>query len=215
MAEERAQIERRRKELEEAHLYMEVHVATNENFRAHQGFDVIPWKGNPVGPACPRSFRIARTITIGELVVLVAKELNLDPEFCRAWMMASRQNHTLRPDQPLEPLDLTIEEASSRSGAKAPPFRIWLEQTDEKDEDGRAVWKDVRFGRQGLPSNKPILLFLKYFDVEAQTLLGVTHFYAYLQDKVSELPKNILKILGFPAETPLKLFEVNEMFPIR
>ena len=188
---------------------MEIQVATNENFRAHQGFDIVPWKGDLSNPAHARSFRVARSMTVNEVITLVAKEVGLDPDFCRPWLMAGRQNHTVRPDQPLKSLDVTIEESAARSGAKVVPFRIWLESTEEKDEEGKPLWRDVHLDRDGLPSNKPVLLFLKYFDVDAQTLLGVTHFYALWQDKITDLIPTVLKIMGWPEETQLKFYEVR------
>lgn len=188
---------------------MEIQVATDHNFRAHQGFDIVPWKGDPTSPAYPKPFRVARSMTVSEVISLVAREVGLDPEYCRPWLMAGRQNHTVRPDQPLRYLEVTIEECAARSGAKIPPFRIWLEDTEEKDEEGKPIWEDVHLARDGLPSNKPILLFLKYFDVNAQTLLGVTHFFAPWQDKVTDLTPKVLKIMGWPEDTQLKFFEVR------
>ena len=189
---------------------MEIQIATNENFRAHQGFDIVPWKGDPSNPAYPRSFRVARSMTVSEVISLAAREMGLNPDFCRPWLMAGRQNHTVRPDQPLEALDVTIEEAAARSGAKMLPFRIWLESTEEKDEEGNPIWRDLHLDRDGLPSNKPVLLFLKYFDVDAQTLLGVTHFYAQWQDKVVDIIPTVLKIMDLSEETQLRFYEVHQ-----
>jgi ubiquitin carboxyl-terminal hydrolase 7 len=66
LAEERAAVERRKKERDEAHLYMEVAVASDENFRAYQGFDIVPWKGDSEAAANPRIFRVLRTTTMAE-----------------------------------------------------------------------------------------------------------------------------------------------------
>ena len=208
-------MEKRRKEREEAHLYMDIQVATEENFRAHQGFDIIPWKSDMGTPAHPKSIRFLRAMTVGDFLSFVAGELGLDPQACRPWVMVSRQNGTVRPDQPILFNDMSLEDASNKYGTKTVPFRIWLEQTDERDEAGKPVWKDAHVDLHGVVNNRTVLLFLKHFDTDAQTLLGVSHFYAPWYEKVADLSPIILQIMGWAPGTPFKLFEVSVAFCIR
>lgn len=189
---------------------MEMQVASEANLRAHQGFDVVPWKSDVNSPAHPKSYRVLRSATVGEFTELVAEDLDVQPELCRPWAMVNRQNGTVRPDQPILFPNMAVEEAAVKYGTKTAPFRIWIEQTSETDEEGKPVWGDAQVGLHGQANNRPILLFLKHFDTEAQTLLGVRHFYAAWHDKIVDISPTILKIMGWPAGTPFKLYEVRD-----
>lgn len=126
--EERANREQRRKEKEEQHLYLNVKVITETQFKAHQGFDLASWddKEQPE-EAQPKQYRMLRTASVKELVEKVVEGINrqrrmhsptassgkalvgkavedvtdVDPSNVRLWVMVNRQNKTVRPDQPL------------------------------------------------------------------------------------------------------------------
>jgi ubiquitin carboxyl-terminal hydrolase 7 len=70
------------------------------------------------------------------------------------------------------------------------------------------VWGESHVDLHGRQGDRPIVLFLKCFDVDRQTLFGVSQFYAAQHDKVSDLFPQILKLLKWPANTNFKLYEV-------
>lgn len=189
------------------HLYLHISVATEKNFTAHQGFDVAPWSKDVEGEASPKTYKVLRTMTIADFTSLVAQDMEVDPVFLRPWAMVNRQNGTVRPDAVIGFPEMTVEEAASKFGTKSGNFKIWMEQTDEKDEEGRPVFGDVHVDLHGVANNRPIMLYLKYFDPEQQSLFGIGTFYAAWQDKVMDLSPQILKLVNLPAGTSLKLFE--------
>jgi ubiquitin carboxyl-terminal hydrolase 7 len=207
-AEEKAYTEKMRKEREEAHLYMEVHVATDQNFKAFQGFDIVPWKGEVLPETMPKQYRILKTTTVQSFVKMVADEANVDPKVFRPWAMVNRQNGTVRPDRAIVEEDMTIEEACNKYGTKSTNFRLWMEVAERKDEKGEPVFGDALIETHGNPQNRPIVLFLKYFDIEKQTLYGMGHFYASPQDKAVDISPYVLALMGWPAGTSFKMFEV-------
>lgn len=100
--EERAFREAKRKEKEEQHLYLHVKVASDPQFRAHQGFDLaVLDEKNPHREAAPVNYKMLKTATIEDLTRQVAENLGAEPENLRLWVMVNRQNRTVRPDQPL------------------------------------------------------------------------------------------------------------------
>ncbi|KIW07364.1 uncharacterized protein PV09_02210 [Verruconis gallopava] len=208
IAEEKALAEKLRKEREEAHLYMEVYVATDANFKAHQGFDIVPWRADAAvnEAARPKSKRVLRAKQVADFVEEWAVEQGLDPRMCRPWAMVNRQNGTVRPDRVILEPDITIEQASNTYGTKSPAFKIWMEIATETDKDGKPLYLDAAVD-QSNPQNRAIVLFLKYFDVETQSLLGIGHFYAGQQDRAADLAPCVLKMLGWPAGTAFKMFE--------
>ncbi|KAI9740466.1 MAG: hypothetical protein M1834_005046 [Cirrosporium novae-zelandiae] len=203
LADERAEFQRRRKEREEAHLYLNVGVVSEEIFQAHQGFDLSANESDPENPAAPKMYRTLRATKISEFLQKLAEERKVDVDQVRLWVMVNRQNKTTRPDQPLTELSLTVEEVWSKWGSKGNPFRLWLEVIN-KSEDGTVVWPDVQINQN---SHVPVLLFLKHFDTEAQTLLGVGHIYARKHSKVMDLIPNICEMMKWPAGTHVELFE--------
>ncbi|KAI1943689.1 ubiquitin-specific protease ubp15 [Ophidiomyces ophidiicola] len=200
IAEERAELIRRKKEREEQHLYMHAGVVTDDSFKHHHGFDLTSFDLQSTDPAAPSIHRILRTTTVGEFAGKLAEERGLTLEQVRLWVMVNRQNKTTRPDQPLRDMNLTMEQAFSDFGSKGHPFRIWLE-IGVPGVDGKIAWPETR------GANALTLVFLKYFDVHAQTLTGVGHVFVRKQAKVLELGSTILDLMNWPPGTNFLLYE--------
>lgn len=115
----------------------------------------------------------------------------MPPEQYRLWIMVNRQNKTIRPDQPIVDLDDTIEAAYNKSGSRDRPFRLWLESAKEV-VDGKPQWPDY-----GTSSTAQILIFLKYFDVDNQSLMGMGYVYMGKLSKVSDIVPLITSRLGW------------------
>ncbi|CAI6294669.1 unnamed protein product [Periconia digitata] len=205
--EERVLMDRKRKEREEAHLYMDVTVASEENFKQHQGFDIVPWKNDTDSPANPKVHRILRSTTVAEFSKTVAESLGVEPDMIRPWAMVNRQNGTVRPDVPVAFPDMTVEEASSKFGTKTAQFRLWIEKTKKRDADGNPVFTDRGSDVKTGQGNRSLMLFLKHFDTKAQTLYGVGNLYAGYQEKVSDISPHICELMGWPSGTSFKLSE--------
>jgi ubiquitin carboxyl-terminal hydrolase 7 len=179
---------------------------TDETFRSFQGFDLGPVDADPEhDPASPKVFRVLKTTTVREMTGRVATDLGQPPEKVRLWVVVNRQNKTLRPESCLDQPDMTVDDANMRHGAKYAGFRVWAEVTKEQ-QDGAPLWPDMSTQNNG---NPPTLIFLKYFDVRAQSLKGVGSIYFPRRGKVSELVAPILELMGWPDETQLDLFEVR------
>lgn len=176
-------------------MYLPVGVVTEENFRAHQGFDLVNWDADPSLESSPQVYRLLRTSTVSEFARSLAESKKLPPDQVRLWVMVNRQNKTIRPDQPLMDPYMTIDEAYSKYGTREKSFRFWLE-TASIVEDGKPVWPDL----QAYP-NVPMLVFLKYFDAISQNLLGVGHVYVRKHLKVADMVPMILQLMGWSPGT--------------
>lgn len=203
------ELERRKKEREEAHLYMQVLVGTDDQFKAYQGFDLFPLPGQQNLPpaASPKVYRLLKKTTIAEFKEIVSPDFGVDADLIRPWGLVGRQNGTTRPDQPIDVANATLEDAFLKLQAKA-PFRIWLETT-RRNARGEPAWIDRDALFPGPNPSKPILLFLKQFDPEKQTLKGFGHVYIGKHSKVAELGPIILERTGWPEGVALRLFEVR------
>lgn len=154
----------------------------------------------PAGdPALPKQYRVLRAKKVGEFAQQIAEEKGLDPSHIRFWVMVNRQNKTTRPDQVIKDHDMTVEEAYNRFGTKGNPFRVWME-VGQPAADGTISWPDGK---------DSVLVFLKHFDVPAQTLTGICSTYVRKNQKVADLAPTILEKMNWPAGTEFLLFEVG------
>ncbi|KAL8738063.1 MAG: hypothetical protein Q9181_001087 [Wetmoreana brouardii] len=191
--EERAAVEKRRKDREEAHLYLPISVVTERDFKAYQGFDLIDWGADSTTLPAPQTYRVLRASTVADFTKTVAESMQLPAEQVRLWVMVNRQNKTIRPDQPLPDLKMCVNEAYARYSNRDKPFRFWAESTTSL-ADGKTQWPNVN------PSpgiSPPILIFLKYFNADDQTLKGVGHIYMRKTSKVAEMIPSIQQLMGW------------------
>lgn len=189
---------RRRKEREEAHLYMNVGVLDDSTFQAHHGFDLTSTDLPSGDPALPKTYRTLRAKKVAEFAQELAEEKGVDAKQIRLWVMVNRQNKTTRPDQVIMNTDMTMEEAWTRLATKGNPLRLWME-IGQAESDGTVSWPEA---------GSAVLVFLKHFDVPNQTLSGVGSVYVRKNQKVAELAPIILEKMGWPAGTEFLLFEV-------
>lgn len=212
--------EARRREREEAHLYLWAKVITEDTFRAHAGTDLTHFDGRADDPATARPYKALKSMTVKEFAARVGEDTGKDTRKLRFWCMVNRQNKTVRPDQPILDENLTLDDVHQKlAGSKQVELRLWAEVAEEVTSEGKPIWPS-----HGPPTNNSngqlvplkndlILLFLKWFDVENQILRGVGHLYISKEKKVEELVAPILKKMGWPEKndageiTQLKLFE--------
>lgn len=216
---EAAEREARRKDREEAHLYLNVRVVTDDTFRAYGGTDLAAWDvKHEADASTPRSYRLLRKTTVQELIETIAEDTDNDPKRIRLWCMVNRQNKTVRPDAPISDPDMTIEQALHKlSGNKTQDLRLWAELFEEPSPAGEVKPSTISPSPNGaVPKADIIILFLKLFDVESQTITGAGHIYISRDKKVEDLVPEILKKMGWPERTEsgekqqLKLFEVGD-----
>ncbi|KAI5461141.1 hypothetical protein BGZ63DRAFT_228114 [Mariannaea sp. PMI_226] len=212
--EETALREARRKEQREAHLYMWAKVATDKTFQHYDGTDLCQFDANPdTDPAAPKHYRIRRAMLMEEFVALVAADLGQDARKIRLWLMVNRQNKTIRPDAPVMDLRLTVEETYTRSAAhRDTNLRVWAEVAEDLNADGEPIWPSYQSQPNGVVvKNDTILLLLKHFDADTQTLSGLGHVYIGKEKKVEELVPLILKKMKWgdklPSEEKLLMWE--------
>ena len=215
--EERALLERKKKDREEAHLYMNVSVATEDNFKAWQGADLVSWAGEDNDPAAPTVHRLLRSMTITDFTAHIAQQHNVEADLVRPWIMVNRQNGTVRPDHPLIWIDMTLQEAADKFSTRNGGFRVFMEQTT-RNASGAPIWpaeeeqavvpsSPVTNGGSPPGAHSPIVIFLKYFDVDKQSLSGIGHIYMSPLDKAQDLAPKILQVMGWEAGVALELYE--------
>jgi len=188
-------IERKRKEKEEQHLYLPVGVVSEDYFKSYQGFDLTTWDLESTGESIPKVYRVLKTSTLADFAKTLAEGMQIPAEQVRLWIMVNRQNKTIRPDQPITDLEMSVEAAYNNYGGRDKSFRLWVEKASQI-EDAKPVWPEMQ--QQPLGSNNAhILVFLKFFDAEAQSLYGVGHIYLKKHSKVADMVPMITQLMGW------------------
>lgn len=112
---------------------------------------------------------------------------------------------------------MSIEDAHAKlAGSKSTELRLWAEMAEEVTPEGEAIWPSYQgsLTNGSSPKSDLIVIFLKWFDVEQQSLKGVGHIYISKEKKVEELVPAILKKMNWEEKLPsgenlqLRLFEV-------
>ena len=205
--EEKVELERRKKEREEQHLYFQLGLITEKAFAAHHSFDLTNYELATTDPAAAQVKRVLKAKKVSEFAAEVAQELGVEDDEVRFWVMVGRQNKTNRPDQPIRS-EATIEDAWHKHCSKGKPFYLWAETREKDKTTGKVEWPDVSgdaASRNG--GNHPILVFLKYFDINKQTLTGMFHVYVNKHDKVETLFPLMRQVMGWTDNREITLYE--------
>jgi ubiquitin carboxyl-terminal hydrolase 7 len=203
--EELAAKEAKRRERDEAHLYLHARVVTEGTFQHHGGMDLAGFEASPeTDPSAPRHYRVLKATKMEDMVARIASDMGTDPKLVRLWVMVNRQNKTVRPDQPIMDVSHTIDETWIKTGNahREAVFKLWAETAEEVDASGNALWPTYAPTPTGAVKTDIILLFLKCFDSEAQELRGVGHVYIAKDKKVEDLVPMILKKMGWGEKLP-------------
>lgn len=123
LQEEKRQENLRRKERNEAHLYMSIQCYTEDSFMGHKGNDLFDPEKSPF-----KIFRIKKQATIKEALETIAEQLKYPEAGIRIWPITQRANETSRPgslDIDTDPIKNISEIAESSN-----PWNVFLEMIE-------------------------------------------------------------------------------------
>ncbi|WFD43786.1 ubiquitinyl hydrolase 1 [Malassezia psittaci] len=201
LEEERLQMEARRREREEQHLYLTVRIVTEDIFRTHQGFDLATFDDRVAKPTELPTFRVLKSESFVHFKARLAQQFDLPEQAIRVWVLVNRQNKTVRPDAivPCNDPSLTMETVRDRMASRQHDLRLFVEVMEPNS---------LATAHMDTTSpNNSIMIFLKYFDTSRQSLLGVSRMYVQRQMKVADLVPTINELMRWPPTTQVKLFE--------
>jgi ubiquitin carboxyl-terminal hydrolase 7 len=195
LEQERLQLEARKKEREEQHLYLTVKLITEDTFKNHQGFDLATFEERNLPTSELPSFRVLKSEPFLSFKSKLAQQFSLDESAMRLWVLVNRQNKTVRPDTvvPETEANLTLESVRDRMASRQNDLRLYLEMIPPEMPVDKAA--------------PPLMIFLKYFDVSRQTLTGQGRVYVHRSMKVSDLVPTINQLMRWPPNVQLRLYE--------
>ncbi|KAH8927853.1 cysteine proteinase [Atractiella rhizophila] len=197
---EKKDADMKRKEREEQHLYLTTKIITDNTFQTHEGFDLATFDDRGMPASELPSYRVLKQQPFLEFKGKIAEDMGLDATHVRLWVLVNRQNKTVRPDAPVPDNDqtLTMEVVRDKMASRQQDLKLYLEYMDPTI---KTKWASQ------MPQEAPIMIFVKHFDIKAQTLKGIGHFYVHRHMKVSDLVPLINEHMGLHPATTLKIFE--------
>ncbi|RIA93959.1 ubiquitin carboxyl-terminal hydrolase 5 [Glomus cerebriforme] len=201
LEEERALAEQKKKELEERHLYLTVKIVTAEKFKNHQGFDLANFEDRQYPISDVHVFKTLKSETYGVFKEDVSRKFNIPSEQVRFWVLVNRQNKTVRPDAPIPEnyFNISMEEIHAKMTSRQNEMKLYMEVAD-KPINGKNWFPPIE-------GNNHIMVFLKYFDPDKQSLEGLGHLYIQKFGKVGDYTRVLCEKKEFPPDTPLKIYE--------
>jgi len=208
---------RKKKERLEAHLYTVIRVATSTDLKAQIGterfFDLV----NPDNVA---TLRIKKEHTVLQLKHEIWRMTGVRPSEQRLWMWARRQNHTFRPDRPLQQeyddhvamMDVK-EDHPPPAGKFQAELRLYLEPVTTRPMPFEIPPPDaVAPDEEGYPllGADQLLLFLKFYEPAGEQLSFVCTHVANSHDTLSDLLPVLRQAKGLSAEAELVVYEEVE-----
>ncbi|KAF0434881.1 cysteine proteinase [Gigaspora margarita] len=198
--EEKVLCERRKKEAEERYFYLSIKVVTPAIFERYQGFDLINFYDQQYPLSEVPQIKVLKSETYEAFETMVAQKFGFPVEQIRLWVLVNRQNRTIRPDVPIvDHLDMTMDQVRIKMAQRQDELKLFLEVA--KPINGKIFFPQT-------DENSPnIMVFIKYFDPDTQSLEGLCHLYVQELDKVCDIIPILCEKKNFPQHTPLKLHE--------
>ena len=209
---------RKKKERMEAHLYTVVRVATSKDLAEQVGkerfFDLVDHE------KC-QCLRIKKENTLLQLKQDIWRLTGVRPNCQRLWMWARRQNHTFRPDRPLQTeyddhvamMDVK-EDHPPPAGKFQAEIRLYLEPVGAPEglEGPLPAEEEPAPEEEGYPALGPteLLLFLKFYDPATETLQSLGTHVASMHHMLEDLVPELRRAGSLPAEQQIAVFEEVE-----
>ncbi|EPQ11864.1 Ubiquitin carboxyl-terminal hydrolase 7 [Myotis brandtii] len=195
---ERLQEEKRieaqkRKERQEAHLYMQVQIVAEDQFCGHQGNDMYDEEKVKY-----TVFKVLKNSSLAEFVQNLSQTMGFPQDQIRLWPMQARSNGTKRPamlDNEADGNKTMIELSDNEN-----PWTIFLETVDpELAATGATLPK--------FDKDHDVMLFLKMYDPKTRSLNYCGHIYTPISCKIRDLLPVMCDRAGFIQDTSLILYE--------
>jgi len=231
---------RKKKERLEAHLYTVARVATATDLATEIGsdrfFDLVTHDkarapsasarrvgGTPADTCTTRpqvhAIRIKKELTLLALKQEIWRLTGALPAQQRLWLWAKRQNHTYRPDRPLQldcddhtaMMDVKEDTTAQQNNKFQQELRLYLEVVGTPPAGPPPADAPVPEdeGYPQLPTNQ-ILLFLKFYEPAGEALSFVGTHIASHTDTLTDLLPVLRRAKGLPASQQLCVYEEVE-----
>jgi len=180
----------RRKEKNEAYLYMTVKIVLEDAFYGHQGNDLFDPETTPT-----LEFRVKKAATLRESMTMLSEELKYPVDRMRPWPLNLRNNQTLRPTLvEMEDGQRSLNEISENNQS----WFIFLELLPP-DVPGVSL--------PSFDKDQDVVLFFKYYCPLTKKIYYMGHQYLSISTKLSSVIPKLCEMANIPPDSELILWE--------
>ncbi|CAG8620867.1 1600_t:CDS:10 [Paraglomus brasilianum] len=188
-------------------------VISDESFKNHQGFDLANFDERHPSTEVTH-LKVLKTEPYQAFKQKLAEQRDIPPERMRLWVLVNRQNKTVRPDTPVPETynNLPMGDVHTKMASRSNELKLYMEIADKPAIDGRSWFPPTE-------GNALMMVFLKYFDPDSQSLVGLGHHYIQKFGKVGEISAVLCEKANLPPNAQLKIYEeikpnmIEEMKP--
>ncbi|CAG8791717.1 365_t:CDS:2, partial [Racocetra persica] len=201
----------KQKELKESYLYLKTWIVTEELFKKHKGLDLVNFNNQHHPLSEIPQFKVLREETFDTFKKMIAAKFKIPVNQIRFWIFATRQNKTIRPHELIidDYLEFTMENTKTIMGYDK--LKLYME-IFEKPINSEKVF----------PQNNEssIIVFIKYFDPDTQSLESIGQMYVKEEGMVDEIFPILREKKCLPPDTPLVVYEeikpdrIDRMYPV-
>eukprot|EP00095_Tigriopus_kingsejongensis_P009858 maker-scaffold853_size88743-snap-gene-0.13 protein:Tk09858 transcript:maker-scaffold853_size88743-snap-gene-0.13-mRNA-1 annotation:"ubiquitin carboxyl-terminal hydrolase 7" len=181
----------KRREKNEAHLYMTIRLFFEDNFNGHQGNDLYD-----ADRITPLEIRAKKLDTLETVIQQVSTQMKIPKEQLRMWPMNHRTNQTLRPA--LIDLEADSDKAIFDVADNANIYSVFLELAPP-ESPGRPL--------PPFDKDQDVMLFFKYYDPEVEKIHYMGHMYVSITAKVTSMVPELIRRANLAPDTSLNLYE--------
>ncbi|CAK9213983.1 unnamed protein product [Sphagnum troendelagicum] len=196
---------RKRKDKAEAHLYTIIKVAQDIDLSNQIGKDI---HFDLVDHDKVHSFRIQKQTLFTQFKEEVARDLGIPVNCQRFWLWAKRQNHTYRPNRPLNEHEESqtvghLKDASNK--AHNAELKLFLEVYLPNPTQGPAVPLEK--------TKEDVLLFFKLYNPEKEELRYVGRSFVKGGGRPTDILEKLNEMAGFEPTEEIQLYEEIKFEP--
>lgn len=197
--EERRLEAQRRKERNEAHLYMDVQVLTDDSFCMWSGNDLFDLEH-----VKPVNFKIQKKEKLKDATKIIAESFGYSAAQCRLWPFQKRANNTTRP------AGIEIRSDDKRRFENSDEVELFYANDQDPNMLAFLETVNVDSGLDALPefdTKNEIILFFKYYNPATKTMSYCGHAYIDLKSQPTSLFPMLCQRAGLPKGTKLLFYE--------
>ncbi|RIB08237.1 hypothetical protein C2G38_2111611 [Gigaspora rosea] len=180
------------KEEEEQRSYLCAKVITPKILNQHQGYGIANFD-NPRYPLSEvPQFKVLKIETCNAFKDKLATNFEIPTEQIRFWALTK---HSIRLITGIY-LNLSMDEIYTRMGWEQNELKLYLEIAHKPIND--ETWFPM--------VDTHVMIFIKYFDPNAQYLEGLGHIYIQKRNKIDSIIPILCEKKEFPPHTPLRIY---------
>ncbi|RIB26126.1 hypothetical protein C2G38_2240938 [Gigaspora rosea] len=191
---------------EESDLHIQTWVVSEEIFKSHRGLGIADFNNEQYPFYEPFQFKISKEITYSAFKMMISVKFEIPIDQIKLWVI----DNTIKLQEPIT--DDFLDESMEKVRTKLVNSHDLVNSYDElklyMEVLEKPMKKQLNHNDESLQNNE-IIIFLKYFNPDVQSLEGLGHLYVKKNSRIDSVFPIIRKKMKLSPKT---LFDIYEEF---